>query len=107
MSSSEHSALEHIEEHEDVAQELSDDSDLDENAADDDTDILGEEDYGWPDKDTMKLIELYRERPQLYDTTHKWYYNRDKKTGTLELLASEMDCSGKCVLCCLNHCDGS
>lgn len=50
---------------------------------------------GWPDKETALLIELFRLKPQLYDTNHKWYANREKKSGTLTLIASELKCSGK------------
>lgn len=53
------------------------------------------DDGGWPDKDTGWLIELYRSKPQLYDVSHKYYSNRDRKTATLTYMAQEMQCSGE------------
>ena len=48
----------------------------------------------WPNEETANLIELFRLKPNLYDTTHKWYSNRDKKIGTYTLMAAELKVTG-------------
>ena len=55
--------------------------------------------YGWPDADTGRLIELWRDRPQLYDLSHKWYSNKHKKDGTLARMCSELNISGMFGTC--------
>jgi hypothetical protein len=50
----------------------------------------------WPDSTTAKIIEMWRERPQLYDVTHRWYLNRDKKAEALSEIAREIKITGKC-----------
>lgn len=63
----------------------------------DDSDVGegGDLDATWPDKETCKIIELYRTSPQLYDVSHPSYPNRDKKVATLSKIAQEVGCSGK------------
>jgi hypothetical protein len=48
-----------------------------------------------PDKETCKIIEMYRSTPQLYDVSHPSYPNRDKKLATLRRMCKEVDCSSK------------
>jgi hypothetical protein len=70
-------------------EELSDQGDGEAHEGDD------SDDGTWPDRETVRVIELFRSHPQLYDVTHKWYCNREKKAGTLALMAKELKCTGK------------
>lgn len=68
--------------------ELSEDSDVEDFDLNDDP-------CGWPDKETAKLIDLYRGHPELYIVSHKWYSHRERKDCTYEKMATEMGCSGR------------
>jgi hypothetical protein len=93
MSSDEHSPLCEGETEQEDEEDMSDATDM--GHFREDEDVFEVQDYGWPDKETAKLIELFREKPQLYDVSHKWYSHRDRKAATLANISSELDCSGK------------
>lgn len=51
-------------------------------------------DASWPDITTGRIIELWMQRPLLYDTTHRFYLDRDKKQAALLDIANEVKISG-------------
>jgi hypothetical protein len=55
------------------------------------------DDCAWPDATTSRIIELWRERPILYDVTHRHYLNRDRKAQALSEIATEVKITGKCL----------
>jgi hypothetical protein len=54
-----------------------------------------EDDGGWPDRETGQLIELFRTNPILYNVSHKWYANRERKDRTYNDMARELGISGR------------
>ena len=52
----------------------------------------------WTDEKTERLIMLLEERPCLYNTKLKEYFNRDKRKKALEDIATTLGVSGKRVL---------
>ena len=69
-------------------------ADPDDNGQEDDDDLDDEELSNWPSEETMKLIEIFRSTPILYDTTHKLYRNKARKNIAYARIARMMDCSG-------------
>ena len=49
----------------------------------------------WPDEETARLIEMYRERPFLYDLANKWYLNKNKKNRAYLYMAGKLNISGR------------
>ena len=49
----------------------------------------------WTNEAVTELIDLYEERPCLYDTKHKDYYNRDLRGRALSEIADKTGFSGK------------
>ena len=56
-----------------------------------DEDSNDESGSNWPDNTTMKLIEMWRERDVLYDTSHKHYRNKMKKEKALNQISTELN----------------
>jgi hypothetical protein len=52
------------------------------------------DDSSWPDATTAKIIEMWRDRPLLYDVSHPNYLNRDKKHKALSEIALEVKITG-------------
>jgi hypothetical protein len=71
------------------------DQENDQDVGDDEDDTFGDSDCGWPDRETVKVIELFRDKPQLYDVQHRWYAHREKKSAVLSAMASELGIGGK------------
>jgi hypothetical protein len=63
--------------------------------ADDVTDFAEEDESSWPDAKTAHLIDLWKSKPWLYETTHKWYSTREKKLGAMTLIAKELKMTGR------------
>ena len=49
----------------------------------------------WPDEVTVKLIELFRNSPILYDMSHDLYRNKGRKDRALRRIAEQLDRSGE------------
>ena len=52
----------------------------------------------WTDQDVQKLIDLVEERYVLWDTTHKEYHDRSKKSEALEDIADQLGINQNAVL---------
>jgi hypothetical protein len=99
MSGEEDSVEDHPNPQEEVLPDLSDHGEQHyESSSDDAEDPESTDDWGWPDRETVRVIELFRQKPQLYDVTHKLYAHRERKNDTLVKMASELGVSGKCFI---------
>lgn len=47
----------------------------------------------WSDEQSLKLIELYRDKPMLWDSTHKEYKLSKRKIDIWQDIAKELNCS--------------
>ena len=52
----------------------------------------------WTDQDVQKMIDLVEERYVLWDTTHKEYHDRRKKSEALEEIADQLGINQNAVL---------
>ena len=53
--------------------------------------------FHWTEEKTAELIDLYQERPCLYNTKLKEYHNRDLRKRSIEEMAAALDASGKFI----------
>ena len=83
------SDLDHEHEDNDEDQQDNDQSDNEANEKDDNDDG-GNVFSSWPDEETAKLIELFRSREYLYNTSHKYYHRRDKKDAAYSAIAKAL-----------------
>lgn len=51
--------------------------------------------FAWRDELVRKLIELYRDKPCLYDTRSKQYHNRDLRKKCYEEIAEQLGSTSK------------
>jgi hypothetical protein len=92
---------ERLEEFSDLGGEAEEEEEDSVNSSAGDVSNLDEEgDAGWPDRETAKLIELFRNQELLYDVGHKYYSNRDKKEGTYSKMATKLGFSGRLLVVC-------
>ena len=49
----------------------------------------------WTDENIRKLIQLWSEKPALYDTKHDSYFSKNKRREALDQIIEEMDMSEK------------
>jgi hypothetical protein len=102
MSSDEESALDEQGHAEEDFGDLSDVLSVDK--SNDQDEVQEEDECSWPDRETSKLIDLFRENSQLYDVSHKWYSHRERKLATLTNMATEMECSSKYIYMSCSKC---
>ena len=73
-----------------------DGNEKDDNAGEEEGDSPGAADdivvsYGWPNAETGRLIELWREKPILYDVAHKHYTNKPRKDRVMTAIGAELN----------------
>ena len=49
----------------------------------------------WPDDETVRIIDMWRELEFLYNTSHKWYHRRDKKDAAMAHISKQLKLPGK------------
>ena len=54
--------------------------------------------FFWRDELVQELIDLYRERPCLYDSKSKDYHNREMKKKCYEEMAEHVGASGELLV---------
>jgi hypothetical protein len=59
---------------------------------------FAEGECSWPDSTTARIIELWRDHPELYDLHHPLYSNRDNKQKVLSAIASDVKITGEITL---------
>ena len=53
--------------------------------------------FPWSTESISKLIELYEQRPCLYNTTLKAYFNRDLRSKAMAEMTAALKASGKLI----------
>ena len=53
--------------------------------------------YTWSYEKITELIDMYEDRPCLYNTKHQEYFNREKRRKALSEIAAAMDFPGTCT----------
>lgn len=57
--------------------------------------IMAVSEYRWTEERVEELISLFEERPCLYNTKAKDYFNRDKKKKALDEIAAVLGATSK------------
>ena len=70
------------------------DSDEDDESFEDDDDVDDDELSQWPDDLTVRIIELFRNSPILYDINNKNFRNKTRKAKAFQKIAKKTNCCG-------------
>lgn len=57
--------------------------------------------FEWTEVNVSELISLYEERPCLYNTKSKDYFNRDHRSKALDEIAKKLGTTGMDYIACL------
>ena len=49
----------------------------------------------WSSNVTFSLIQLLKDRPQLWNPEHEWYFRQNKKQDSIKYIAKAVDKSGE------------